>query len=96
MATLQHLQQPAAACSGPPIVQLRYSPGIVGEVLGHMQVHGDVVPVVRVAAHPLPLHHCGPAPAITGHYTGYTGHWSRWSPAPALRHTIRIPGASPG
>ena len=55
-----------------------YSPGIVWEVLRHVQVHGDVVPVVRVAAHPLPLHHVCPAPAITGHntadtrYTGYT------------------------
>ena len=87
VATLQHLQQPAVA---PPTVQLVYSPGIVGEVLGHMQVHGDVVPVVRVAAHPLPLHHCGPAPAITGHYTGYTGHWSRSSSAPALRHGPRL------
>ena len=84
VATLQH----CSTCSGSPIVQLVYSPGIVGEVLGHMQVHGDVVPVVRVAAHPLPLHHCGPAPAITGHYTGYTGHWSRSSPA--LRHGPRL------
>ena len=74
VATLQHLQwlqwPPYSTAGG-------YSPGIVGEVLRHVQVHGDVVPVVRVAAHPLPLHHVCPAPAITGHNTAdtrYTRH----------------------